>query len=208
MCQISIYVFSLQHHQNKLRSGTNGHFPSFLRLLRIKIINLLLLKGPQYKSTPFIFNFQNERSFYWVANQFFVSPEKLAQLPLCRFENLLPQGRQLILSYIVLFRLKFLSLTTLFSDHVLLRLVKYYGNSSGVTAISGKYQDVGCATFSGSNECHLRCAICGYVVHLLFSLQVYTKMVPSCWISIQGMFYLHLYCEAMQGNNIIFKFIF
>ena len=75
-----------------------------------------------------------------MANQFFVSPEKLAQLPLCRFENLLPQGRQLILSYIVLFRLKILSLTTLFSDHVLLRLVKYYGNSSGVTAISGKYR--------------------------------------------------------------------
>ena len=58
---------------------------------------------------------------------------------------------------LVLFRLKILSLTTLFSDHVLLRLVKYYDNSSGVTAISGKYQDVGCATFSGSNECHLMC---------------------------------------------------
>ena len=71
-------------------------------------------------------------------------------------------------------------------------------DSYGVTAISGKYQDVGCATFSGSNECHLRWAICGYVVHLLFSLQVYTKMVPSCWISIQGMFYSHLYCVVKQ----------
>ena len=198
MCQISIYFFPLQQSQIKLKSGTNGNFSSFSRLLRSIIINLLLLTGTQYKSATFIFQFQNEISFHQVANQFFVSPEKLAQLPLCRFENLLPQGRQLILSYIVLFRLKFLSLTTPFSDHVLLRLVKYYGNSSGVTAISGKYQDVGCATFSGSNECHLRCAICGYVVHLLFSLQVYTKMVPSCWISIQGMFYLHLYCVVKQ----------
>ena len=130
---------------------------------------------------------QQQPKFQDIFAGFFSSPKKKTS-----------QGCQLILSYIVLFRLKILSLTTLFSDHVLLRLVKYYGNSSGVTAISGKYQDVGCATFSGSNKCHLRCAICGYVVHLLFSLQVYTKMVPSCWISIQGMFYLHLYCVVKQ----------
>ena len=91
MCQISIYVCSLQHCQIKLRSGTNSHFSSFLRLLRARIYNLSLLTGPQYKSTPFSFYFQDERGLHQVANQFFPSPEKLAQLPLCRFEKLLLQ---------------------------------------------------------------------------------------------------------------------
>ena len=92
MCQISIYVFSLQHHQNKLRSGTNGHFSSFLRLLRALIKDLSLLTGSQYKTTPLLFQFQDERSLHSMANQFFLSPEKFAQLPLCRFENLLLYG--------------------------------------------------------------------------------------------------------------------
>ena len=47
--------FSLQQPLNKLRSGTNSHFSSFLRLLRANVINLLLLTSPLHKSAPFIF---------------------------------------------------------------------------------------------------------------------------------------------------------